>query len=66
MRYPYMTRQHTEVAHLLPLREHSSRNPPSRFPELAYVPPRTLANKNSVKDQHVWQAEPPPALQIRY
>jgi hypothetical protein len=24
MRYPYMTRRHTEVLHLMPLREHSS------------------------------------------
>jgi hypothetical protein len=62
MRYPYMTRRHTKVVHLLPLREHSSRNPPSRFPELAYVPdPGPLASKH-VRYLHFWQTEPPPAL----
>jgi hypothetical protein len=50
MRYPYMTCRHTKVVHLLPLREHISRNPPSRFPQAAYAlahnsPPRTLASK---------------------
>jgi hypothetical protein len=52
-----MTRRHAKFVHLLTLREYSSRNPSSRFPQLAYVlGPSTLANKN-VRDQHFWQTE---------
>jgi hypothetical protein len=59
----YKTRRNTEVVHFLSLREHSSRKPPSRLPQFAYVPYLwTLASKEQVRYQHFWQTEPPPDL----